>query len=321
MPYHAAAIFAALAGAFICVWWLLRLGDGRLQYRVEKARGETENLATGLKLELEAQLDMIERLPLPVAVLRDQKLVQYNRAFSELWELPAGWLDAGRSYGEILDYLRDKRRLPEQRNFAEWKLAQLQYCAGLDETRTEVWHMPGGSSIRMVMEPRLDGGVFLICEDLTENLRLESSLNLLTQVQKATLDTMEDGIAIFGTDGRLVMNNAPFAKLWRLTEEELSGRPHFVELAELCTGRIGRDGIWAMIAQGINAAAPEKFIELGKAKRTDGRILFIAMSRLPDGSVVVTFSDLTDLERFIAAQAEDAEAAYGPRIEDGSRSN
>jgi PAS domain-containing protein len=289
--------------------WLAYLW-GRLRPNGKSAAGAAqegpENLATRLKLELEAQLDMIERLPLPVAVLQDQKLVQYNRAFAALWELPIGWLDAGRSYGEVLDYLREKRRLPEQRNFAEWKQAQLQYCAKLEMARAEFWHMPGGRSIRIAMEPRLDGAVFLICEDITENLRLESSLNLLTQVQQATLDTLEDGIAIFGTDGRLVMNNAPFAALWQLSGEELGGRPHFIELSDICAERIGRDGIWGMIAYGINSAAPEKFSELGKVKRADGRMLFIAMSRLPNGSTVVTFSDLTNLEKFLAAQAEDA---------------
>ncbi|HWC64040.1 MAG TPA: PAS-domain containing protein [Rhizomicrobium sp.] len=265
-----------------------------------------ENAATMLRLELDAQLDMIERLPLPMAVLQDQKLVQYNRAFAALWELPTGWLDAGRSLGEILDYLREKRRLPEQRNFAEWKQAQLQYCAGGGKARTEFWHMPGGRSVRMTMEPRLDGAVFLICEDISEKLRLESSLNLLTQVQQATLDTLEDGIAIFGTDGRLVMNNAPFASLWKLSAEDLVGRPHYAELADICAGHIGRDDIWSMVAHALNSAAPEKFSELGKARRADGRMLSIAMARLPNGSTVVTFSDLTNLEKFLAAQKEDA---------------
>jgi PAS domain-containing protein len=265
-----------------------------------------ENLATRLKLELDAELDMMERLPLPMAVLQDQKLAHYNRAFAALWGLPSGW--AGKGFGEVLDYLREKRRLPEQRNFAEWKQAQLQCCAG-GKARTEFWHMPGGRSIRIAMEPRLDGGLFLICEDITEKLRLESSLNLLTQVQQATLDTLEDGIAIFGTDGRLVMNNAPFASLWKLSEDDLKGRPHFAELADICAGHFGQDGIWGMVAYGINSAAPEKFSELGKARRADGRMLSIAVSRLPNGSTVVTFSDLANLEKFLAAQAEDAEAS------------
>jgi hypothetical protein len=32
--------------------------------------------------------------------------------------------------------------------------------------------------------------------------------------------------------------------------------------------------------------------------RADGRTISLALSRLPNGATVVTFSDLTDLERF-----------------------
>ena len=75
--------------------------------------------------------------------------------------------------------------------------------------------------------------VFVLFQDITERLRLESSLNLLTQVQKATLDTLDEGIAIFGTDGRLVLHNALFARMWKLSEDELGGQPHFAEIANV----------------------------------------------------------------------------------------
>jgi PAS domain-containing protein len=256
------------------------------------------------RLEPDDWRALIEGLPLAVAVLKERRLAWYNRAFSDLWELPAEWRGQERSYGEVLEYLREKRRLPEQRNFAEWKQAQLRYCDGLESGRTEFWHKPDGTSTRIVMEPRPGGGLFLTCQDITEKLRLESSLTLLSQVQKATLDTLDEGIAIFGTDGRLVTSNAPFARLWQLTEHDLAANPHFAELADICNRRIGRDGIWGTVAYGINSAEPDKFGEWSKAKRADGRVLSLAMSRLPNGSTVVTFSDLTNLENFTGAQGE-----------------
>jgi len=262
-----------------------------------------------LQLACDAQEDMVEKLPLAVAVFdRDQKLTTYNRAYADLWKLPRPWLDTSPSYGDILERLRDERKIPEQRNFAEWKQSHIQSVAKLDQKWQETWHIPNGKSIRMMAQAHLQGGFFLKFTDITEHLRLESSLSLLTQVQKATLDTLDSGIAIFGTDGRLVLHNALFANMWRLSESELVAQPHFAEIANLCTARIGRDGIWGMVSCAVNSAAPESLGEWGKTKRADGRVISLSLSRLPNGATVVTFTDLTDLERFDSLENDKSHA-------------
>jgi PAS domain-containing protein len=262
-----------------------------------------------LQLVSDAQEDIIENIPFAVATFdADRKLVGFNTAYAEMWELPKSWLETRPPYSAILDRLRDRRRLPEQRNFPEWKTAQLQ-TFGSAERREEFWHLPNGKSIRIAILPYLAGGAFVLFQDITERLRLESSLNLLTQVQKATLDTLDEGIAIFGTDGRLVLHNALFAKMWKLSEGELVDQPHFAEIANICAARIGRDGIWGIVSCGVNSATPESFGEWGKTRRADGRIISLSLSRLPNGATVVTFTDLTDLEQFSALKPGASHAA------------
>ncbi|HEX4270225.1 MAG TPA: PAS-domain containing protein [Rhizomicrobium sp.] len=262
-----------------------------------------------LQLVNDAQEEMIEHIPFAVATFdADRKLASFNNAYAEMWELPRTWLETHPFYGDILDRLRDRRRLPEQRCFPEWKAAQLQ-TFGSAKKSEEFWHMPNGKSVRIGVQPHLAGGVFVLFQDITERLRLESSLNLLTQVQKATLDTLDEGIAIFGTDGRLVLHNVLFARMWKLSEDELGAQPHFAELANICTARIGRDGIWGIVSCGVNSATPESFGEWGKTRRADGRIISLSLSRLPNGATVVTFADLTDLEQFNALKPGAAHAA------------
>jgi PAS domain-containing protein len=254
-----------------------------------------------LKLSCDALEDMIDHFPFGVAVLdSERRLTSCNRAYAEMWDIPKPWLDSHPSYGEVLDRLRDKRRLPEQRNFPEWKAAQMAAFEPAGRRGEEFWHLPNGRSIRIVIHSHLLGGVFILFEDITERLKLESSTNLLSQVQKATLDTLDEGIAIFGTDGRLVMHNVPFARMWKLSESELDGQPHFAEIANLCTGRIGQDGIWGIVSCGVNSATPECFGEWSKTRRADGRVISLSLSRLPNGTTVVAFTDITDLERFNA---------------------
>jgi PAS domain-containing protein len=265
---------------------------------------------TRLAQERDAQADMMEYISTAVAVFdADRRLVRHNNAYSSLWALPDAWLEAHPSYDEILDRLRDDRKLPEQRNFSEWKQEQSRIFEGLKQPDEAFWHMPGGKSLRVIAQPNLLGGVFIQYEDISEKLRLESSLTLLTQVQRATLDTIDDGMAIFGTDGRLALHNSRFAEMWRLTEEELSAQPHFVDVANLCTARIGRDGIWGIVAWGVNSAEPESISDWGNGRRADGRLISLNMARLPNGATVVTFSDLTDLERFNTDRMAESRAA------------
>lgn len=245
---------------------------------------------------LDTQGDIVDRLDRPVAIFNAaRKLVHYNRAYAQMWSLSPAWLDKGPSQDEILDALREKRRLPEQRNFTEWKAA---LASSEAQDSDDVWHLPGGRSVAVTSRRHLGGGVFIQYEDISQRLHLESALSLMTQVQKATLDTIDEGIAIFGTDGKLILHNAPFAALWRLNEDELASQPHFTEIADLCTTRIGRDGIWGIVACGVNSATPERFGEWGKARRADGRFISLSLSRLPNGATVTTFTDITDLENF-----------------------
>jgi PAS domain-containing protein len=271
----------------------------------ENARRESQ-----LRLACDALDDMIDHFPFAVAVLDgERRLASCNKAYAEMWDMPKPWLDSHPSYGDILDCLRDKRRLPEQRNFKEWKAAQMAAFEPGGRRGEEFWHLPNGRSIRIVIHSHLMGGVFILFEDITERLKLESSLALLTQVQKATLDTLDEGIAIFGTDGRLVMHNVPFARMWKLSESDLDGQPHFAEIANVCTGRIGHDGIWGIVSCGVNSATPECFGEWSKTRRADGRVISLSLSRLPNGTTVVAFTDITDLEKFSALDEEMSGAA------------
>ena len=76
-------------------------------------------------------------------------------------------------------------------------------------------------------------------EDVSRQLALETENSLHKQVQKATLDTLEEGVAIFGTDGRLVLGNSCFATQWQLSESAMLRHPHYSEIAAGSTAAPG----------------------------------------------------------------------------------
>jgi PAS domain-containing protein len=272
----------------------------------------TEAVQTDAKLRLnaDATADMLDGIPMAVAIFgKDQHLVSCNDAYVRMWGFDEHWLDTHPTQGEIIDRLRETRQLPEQHDFHVWKRDHLRLFDECASATEEFWHLPGGKSLRVAAKPHLLGGIFFLFEDVSEKLRLETSFNLLAQVQRATLDAIDEGIAIFGPDGRLVLHNRTFAKLWHLTEEELIGQPHFTKVARLSEAHIGHDGIWSIVSAGLTSSEPERCNEWGKSTRADGRTIALAMSRLPNGATMATFSDLTDLAQFQSLQIETSHAA------------
>jgi len=252
-----------------------------------------------LQLNVDAFGAVLNTLETAVAIFGvDQRMIAYNSAYTRMWKLPEAWLDANPSLNDVLDRLREMRLLPEQRNFAAWKQEHLAQFDDAEQHVLDTWHLPTGISVDVRTVPYLLGGTVYLFRDISERLQNEANHQLVMHTQRALLDTLDEALALFGPDGRLRLHNDAFTRLWRMDEADLQGAPHLTKIATLCAGRMGRDGIWSMIAAGVNATAPEQFEEWGDLARADGVMLSVAMTRLPDGATLLTFSDQTDLSRF-----------------------
>lgn len=258
-----------------------------------------------LQQHIDAHADTLDKLATAVAIFgRDQKLTFYNRAFSRLWELSENWLDTHPTDGEILDRLREGRRLPEQRDYQSWKRQRLAfYDNPLEHSSEELWHVPSGKTLRVVAQPHPFGGLTYLYEDVTERLTLESNYNTLIKVQSATLDTLQEGVAVFGPDGKLKLHNAAFTKIWKLSSRDVAGEPHVRTIAAACADKFGDEAMWERLIQSIVSGAPTRR-DWGEIERNDRTILSLSLSPLPDGATLVTFADVTDRFRIESALRE-----------------
>jgi signal transduction histidine kinase len=255
-----------------------------------------------LQSHVDAHADTLDKLQTAVAIFgRDQKLAFHNRAFARLWGLPENFLERHPSDGEVLDRLREARRLPEQRDWQGWKKARLAlYEAGRGGHGEDQWHLPNGQTIKVISQPHPSGGITYLYEDMSERLALESSFQTAQKVQSATLDILKEGVAVFGPDGRLKFHNAAFARIWDFTAEELAREPHVREIAAIAAERFGETGVWDKLSSSILSGMAQKR-DLGEVERSDRSILELALAPLPDGASLVTFADVTD--RFRIEQA------------------
>ena len=270
----------------------------------EVAAGEAR-----LQQHIDAHTDTLDKLATAVAIFdRDQKLSFYNRAFAKLWNLPEAWLETHPGDGDVLDRLREAGKLPEQRKYQDWKRERLAlYQTARDYPSEDLWHLPGGKTLRVVAQPHPFGGLTFLYEDVTERITLESSYNTLIKVQSATLNTLQEGVAVFGPDGKLKLHNAAFAKIWDLSAKDLTGEPHVRAIAAACADKFGDASVWERLIQNIVSGANLQR-DMGEIERGDRTILSLALAPLPDGATLVTFADVTDRFRIEGALRERAEA-------------
>ena len=263
------------------------------------------------RVQRELFRQFLNRLNNAVAVFGPEgRLTDYNTAYARLWSLSENWLDTHPSQTEILDRLRSVRKLPERRDYQAWKRGQLELVEKPETRKEELWHLPGGKSLCVSVRPHPGGsGVIFLYDDVTDRLRLESDFNSLSKVQAAILNSMQDSMAIFGTDGRLKMHNANFARLWQLSEADLQNEPHVMQLAEACRHTIESGNIWEILLASVNAGKPEDYNEWASARRSDGSAISLSLARLPDGATIATFSEVSDEFRFIGEAGKAAPGA------------
>ena len=261
---------------------------------------ELEQIRAELGREMAAHTRTLDQLSTAVAIFdRSKRLLFHNSAYRQLWSLDAAFLDHKPTDSEILDRMRADRRLPEQADFRAWKEGLFAAYQSV-ETIEQVWYLPDGRNLRVVVNPNPQGGVTYLFDDVTERFHLESSYNSLIRVQGETLDSLKEGVAVFGSDGKLKLFNPAFAGLWKLEPSLLADRPHIDHVARLCLPLVADASSWndfRSVVAGLHDARTG--IER-RLPRVDGSALDCAAAPLPDGGTLLTFADVTagvDVER------------------------
>jgi signal transduction histidine kinase len=278
---------------------------------------EVESLHGALTRLAEAHRRTLDQLSTGVAMFAaDHRLSFYNAAYRALWDLDAAFLDQGPTDSAVIEALRAARKLPEEQDFRQWK-SQLHEAYRAVEDKEHTWHLPGGRTLRVVTTPNPDGGVTYLFHDVTERLDLERRFEELIRVQGETLDNLAEGVAVFGSDGRLRLHNAAFARMWRLAPRLLADRPHIEKITALCQPLHGSAPAWRALRDVITAIDRRETIP-GRLERRDGSVVDCTTVPLPDGATLVTFHDVTDsvnVERALRERNEALEDADKIKID------
>jgi signal transduction histidine kinase len=232
-----------------------------------------EEVQQELARHIASHAEVLEQLASGIAIFgSDMRLKFFNQSYVRLWGLDAGWLHGEPTIGEVLEALRERRRLPEHADFQAFKQERLRLFTSLMEPMEELVYRPDDTTIRMVVTPHPFGGLVFIFEDVTDRLALERS------------------------------------RLWDLIPEDIADGPHISDLLEKTKRAFPPRDEWPVLKQRIIARITEPEPRTGRLERMDGMVLNYACVPLPDGACLLSYVDITDSTRVERALRERNEA-------------
>lgn len=273
--------------------------DKRLTVGMVQILDREEELENRLKSYIGAHNGVLENLTTAIVIFdSNTRLSFYNSPFLKLWGLDADWLDASPTYSSFLEALREKRALPEVRDFPAFKREELELFKNLLRPGEDLMHLPQGKTLRRFMLPHPLGGILISYEDITDRIAMERSFNTLIEVQRATIDNIHEAVALFDTEGKLKLYNSSYADLWGFSGDFLNTNPLLEELVERHKPYFSsKEEEWQVIKGRIMQLFTESSDMQIRIERLDGKILESSCVGLADGGVLITFFDITHSAR------------------------
>lgn len=282
------------------------LGDESAGVALDLA--ELERTKNSLDRQISVYDRALERVSTAVAIFNSKgQLTFYNLGYKRLWKLDEKWLITNPQDGAILDRLRDEGKLPDVPNYREWK-AKLHSIYKNGGSLEDLWHLADGRILQVIAEARGDGGVTYFFNDKTERISLESKYIELNRVQGETLNSLKEGVAVFGTDGRLKLFNNSFSQIWHLSNRQLSLSPHIEEFIRFARILFEDGHTWENIKFIVTGFNQDRAPLEGQMLRPDESVIDYAIKPLPDGGTLLIFADVTDARKYQRALQERNEA-------------
>ncbi|WP_244490817.1 sensor histidine kinase [Aureimonas frigidaquae] len=254
-----------------------------------------------LKETLRSHSETLDHLTTAVARFDARtQLTYYNAEFQKLFDLSESYLDGKPDHVAIMDQLRTRGIMPEDRPLRDLK-DEIMAAYRAARPTDALWHLADGRTLRVFASPEPQGGATWVFEDLTEKFQLESRLNALVRLQGETLDYLKEAVAVFGQDGRLRLSNPTFAEMWDFSREFLAAKPHIRAFAAATPYAIRDEAVsWGRFANSVTAFEEgARLTESGEFALDDGRMQSYGIVPLPNGQTMLTFSDVS-----VARQAE-----------------
>lgn len=245
------------------------------------------------------------QLPIGLAIFdRQRKLQLFNPALMDLTQLPADFLSLRPSLLAVLDAMRDRKMLPEPKDYRDWRrqIVEIEKAAatGLYE---ETWSLPDGQTYRVIGRPHPNGALALLIEDISSEMLRSRRYRADLELGQSVIDHMDEAIAVFSQSGQLVMSNNSYAALWGHDPAETLGDNTVRSLSAHWRAQSAPSAIWAEVEEYV-ATVGDRESWRGEARLLDGRLIGCRFAPLTGGSTLATFRSVPPAESVQTRLAE-----------------
>ncbi|HEX4111390.1 MAG TPA: PAS-domain containing protein [Stellaceae bacterium] len=226
----------------------------------------------------------------------DLNIRTWNERVIQLLNLPPDLVHLGRPVADIVRYIGQQGGRPSET--LEERIAQrlADYRDGTPRVMPNLGHT--GRIVERRSRPMPDGGVVLTYTDITALAERERALDEKSTHLTATLASMDQGMLVLSPDGKIQTWNQRIIELLELPPDFLRVGLPASDFVRMLTVR--RGGEPDVIERDIATFIDE--FRNGEARVFDGaelggRVVERHSRPMPDGGLVVTYSDVTERKR------------------------
>lgn len=248
---------------------------------------------SSLRQFLQTTTKTFAALPVGLAVFdRKRQLVTFNPALVALTQAGTEFLSARPDLRSFLDQLREKKRMPEPRDYRSWRdeIAQLEEDAE-NGTYRQLWELPEGKTFRVMGRPHPDGAIAFMFEDISAEVTLTRQFRADLEMFQAILDAVPAAIAVFQADGAMIGANEGYGRLWGQDPQTLAPMPHLNQACQHWADGCKPSPVWGDIRQFVGHEV-ERAAWVEEVETKAGVRLAVRMTPTRGRATVVQFMPL-----------------------------
>jgi PAS domain-containing protein len=221
------------------------------------------------------------------------RLSMFNPALTELTNLSFEFLSGNPTMQMFLDRLRETRLLPEPKDYLKWRdqfpltessVKRTAYC--------ENWEIADGQTFKVTGQPSRDNSYTFFFEDVSAEVSLTRRFRSDIQTSQGVLDALPEAIAVFSTNGTLVMSNKAYGLLWDV-DHDTAVKTHDLR-AEMSTwqSQCAAAPLWRDLRDFIGQSG-DRGTWTDRAILDDGRQFTCKAQAISGGKTMISFTVLS----------------------------
>lgn len=258
------------------------------------------HFATGIDAVVqaeEAQRNFVQTLSKTFANLttglaifdRDRRLVLFNPALIDLSGVPVEFLSGRPNLFEFFDKLREKRVMPEPKNYHNWRerMGKLVAAASDDRFR-EAWNLPDGQTYDVIGRPYPDGAVAFLFNDITAEISLTRSFRTEIETMQSVIDSMDDAVVVFTRQGVLSLCNTAYKDMWNVDPDSSIHEATIESSTEEWKAAFHPDPIWPELREFVTNTTDRASWD-SELRSKDGREFVCRVDPISFGATLIRF--------------------------------